>query len=164
MLFVGKSNSSECWSSAGLSRQHSPRHSRTLRSRNSRRSIATARGLSDALKIPLILVRPAATGKSPRHWDGALERVRTAGINRFQRPECSVSDCSAPASTAECPAWHEARATRRRDPAGRDRKRDRDIASVRQSASRVIPVRMHTATIRTRDDLQSKRTPLEGRR
>ncbi len=69
-LFGGKSNRSECWNSARMLRQHAPRHSQTLWSGNSWRSIGTARGVSDALKIPLTLVEPAATGNSTRRSFG----------------------------------------------------------------------------------------------
>ncbi len=83
--------------------------------------------------------------------------------NSFGGNVQAVSDCSAPASIAECLAWHVARATHRHDVAGRDRKRDRDIPSKRRSAGQAIPIRMHTATIRPPDGLRSKRTPLEVR-
>ncbi len=69
-FFVGKSNRSECWSSARMLRRHSPRHNQTLRSGNSWRSIGTARRVSDAPRIPMTLVRPAATGNSTRRSFG----------------------------------------------------------------------------------------------
>jgi len=93
----------------------------------------------------------------------ALSGYEPRATNSFGGNVQAVSDCSAPASIAECLAWHVARATHRHDLAGRDRKRDRDIASKRRSAGQAIPIRMHTATIRPPDGLRSKRTPLEVR-